>query len=110
LIGELFRSAAGRFTCPGCQTVGLTTRPLVDESDEWGMPRACESCGQPIARQRLEVFPQTRLCVACQALADRGQRDAPEDYCPRCGNVMILRPRLNQGLARYAMTCPKCRG
>jgi predicted RNA-binding Zn-ribbon protein involved in translation (DUF1610 family) len=111
LIGELFRSAAGRFTCPACQTIGLSTRGFVEESDEaWGMARPCESCGQAIARERLEVFPQTRLCVACQAGADRGQRDAQDEYCPRCGNVMTLRPRVNQGLARYAMVCPKCRG
>jgi RNA polymerase-binding transcription factor DksA len=27
----------------------------------------CESCGLPIAPERLEVIPQTRLCVTCSA-------------------------------------------
>lgn len=25
----------------------------------------CESCGEPIARERLEIIPQARLCVRC---------------------------------------------
>ena len=36
----------------------------------------CESCGKPIARARLEVMPQARLCVACKEKEERSQRGA----------------------------------
>ncbi len=110
LIGELFRAAAGKFTCPQCDTLGLVVRPVPEENDEdWGMARACQSCGRPIARERLEVFPQTTVCVACQGRADRGETQEPAEYCPRCGNVMTLRHSRASGITRYVLACPKCR-
>lgn len=36
----------------------------------------CESCGNPIARARLEVMPQARLCIACKEKEERAQRGA----------------------------------
>ena len=111
LIGELFRAAASKFTCPDCGAGGLVTRPVDEESDEaWGMARACESCGRPIARERLEIFPQAKRCAACQASDERGEDTAPAEFCPRCGNVMTLRPTRGPGLARYVMACTRCRG
>ncbi len=41
--------------------------------DEFG---ACESCGEPIARERLLALPQARLCITCKAREEkrRGSR------------------------------------
>jgi DnaK suppressor protein len=36
----------------------------------------CESCGQPIARARLEAMPHARLCVVCKEKEERTQRGA----------------------------------
>jgi predicted RNA-binding Zn-ribbon protein involved in translation (DUF1610 family) len=110
LVGELFRAAAWKFTCPECGTVGLAVRAVPRENDEdWGMARACEACGRPVARERLEVFPDATMCVDCQARADRGEMSGPAEYCPRCGNVMTLRQSRAAGLTRYVVACPKCR-
>jgi predicted RNA-binding Zn-ribbon protein involved in translation (DUF1610 family) len=109
VIGELFRAAAGKFKCPGCGAVGLDVREVEELDDEaWGMARKCESCGKPVDPERVELFPDARLCVACQRKADTGQDDAPADYCPRCGGRMTLR-RASQGVTRYRLYCPACR-
>ena len=31
----------------------------------------CQSCGRDIAEERLEVMPETTLCLACKALGER---------------------------------------
>jgi DNA-directed RNA polymerase subunit M/transcription elongation factor TFIIS len=109
LLPELFRSAAPRFACPQCNAVGLSVGQPVEEDDEdWGMARKCESCHRPIARERLEVFPDTRLCVECQSATDRGDEPSDVEYCPRCGSIMTLR-QSRRGLTRYVMSCPACR-
>jgi DNA-directed RNA polymerase subunit M/transcription elongation factor TFIIS len=110
LLGELFRSAAAKFTCPECGMLGLVVRPAPEENDEeWGMARACEDCGRPVARQRLEVFPDAKLCVECQARSDRGETTGAKEYCPRCGNLMVVRKTRGPGVTRYVLACPKCR-
>ena len=35
---------------------------------EEGSYGLCESCGQPIAPDRLEALPQAKLCISCKAL------------------------------------------
>ena len=111
LIEELFRAAARKFTCPECGTTGLIVRAAAREDDEdWGMARACDECGRPIARERLEIFPDTRLCVACEGSEDRGELTGPAEYCPRCGNLMTVRPTRTAGITRYKLACSKCRG
>jgi RNA polymerase-binding protein DksA len=37
----------------------------------------CESCGNPIARARLEAMPHARLCVSCKEKEERASRGAP---------------------------------
>jgi hypothetical protein len=109
LLGELFRAAGRRLVCPHCRTVGLTVAEAELENDEdWQMARACERCRRPIPFERLEVFPDTRLCVDCQAKADRGEPEGSDEYCPRCGSVMTLR-QSRRGVTRYEMVCPQCR-
>jgi RNA polymerase-binding transcription factor DksA len=36
----------------------------------------CETCGQPIARARLEAVPYARLCVSCKEKEERASRGA----------------------------------
>ena len=37
---------------------------------------SCENCGNAIARARLEVMPQARLCISCKEKEERKQRGA----------------------------------
>lgn len=109
LVDELFRTSAEQFACQRCQGRGLELNLVDDEDDEdWGMARRCEDCGQPIPRERLELFPQTRLCVACQSRDERGDRPAEIEYCPRCGSVMKLAQSRGAGITRYRMVCSAC--
>lgn len=110
LVPELFQAAAGRFTCPRCGNVGLVLQSLPEESDEsWGMARRCEVCRKPISRERLEIFPDARLCVGCQTGSDQGQSFEAPEYCPSCGNIMVLRQSRGPGITRFVMTCNSCR-
>ena len=106
LVRELFKSTADRFVCSSCARVGLGVREVQDDDwDQWGGAVACRGCRQPIPRERLEIFPGTKLCAACQQKDDSGANDEPE-YCPRCGNIMSV--RLKSGTSRYVMSCPTC--
>jgi len=106
LVRELFGSTADRFACATCERVGLHVRQgEADDWEDWGGAVACKSCRQPIPRERLEIFPGTKLCAACQQKDDAGANDEPE-YCPRCGNIMSV--RLKSGTSRYVMSCPTC--
>ncbi|MBA7680982.1 RNA polymerase-binding transcription factor DksA [subsurface metagenome] len=40
---------------------------------EEGTYGLCDSCGQPIAADRLEALPQASLCVACKAKNIKGR-------------------------------------
>lgn len=111
LIDELFRTTAGQFACRVCGAVGLSVKPVDDEDEDvaWGQPRRCEDCSAPIPRERLELFPQTRLCVACQSRDERGARPTEVEYCPRCGAAMQLVLSRGSGISRYRVSCPSCR-
>jgi RNA polymerase-binding transcription factor DksA len=109
LLLELFKSAAPRMNCEGCGAVGLRVSAGEEPAaDEWQQARACRQCRRPIPAERLEVFPDAVLCVACQSGDERGTSpDAPQ-YCERCGQIMQLRQSRN-GITRYVMVCPNCR-
>ncbi len=108
LVDELFRTSAEQFTCSQCRGRGLRVRLIDDNDEDWGMARRCEDCGQAIPRERLELFPQTRLCVACQSRDEKGQRPAEVEYCPRCGGVLTLEPSRSSGITRYRLVCRGC--
>ncbi len=110
LLGELFRSAAGKFECPQCGSQGMDVRAADDGDDEaWGMARRCEQCDRSIDRERLEALPGTRLCMACQAGDEWGEPGGPAEYCAKCGDVMVTRPSRGAGVTRYVTVCPSCR-
>jgi hypothetical protein len=108
LLGELFRSAAPRCQCPQCGHSGLATAPASDDEFDWPEARRCSDCGAMIPSERLEVFPDTRLCVKCQSGDEHGHTPDAAEYCPRCGTVMRL-TTTTRGITRHVMTCPKCR-
>ena len=39
----------------------------------------CESCGKTIEPERLEIFPETTLCVECKRLSERRIRSSIKD-------------------------------
>jgi len=109
VLVELFRTSADKFRCPQCGRTGLTATPAAAEDDEaWGQARKCESCGVIIPVERLEVFPEMRLCVNCQERDDSGELGGIAEYCPRCGSVMMLERSRGEGITRYVMRCPEC--
>jgi len=112
LILELFRSAADRLRCSECGHTGVVIAPCENECDDdaWGMPRGCTSCGKPIPAERIELFPDIRLCVDCQRREESGAVDEQREFCPKCGAVMTLVSRRTGGISRYEMKCPECRG
>ena len=105
LLLELLTSAVERLGCRNCKHVGLSLQ-AVDEQD-WPTRSNCQSCGQPISPERLEVLPETTSCASC-ARAPAQQNEAVE-YCSKCGAVMSLRPSRGGGLTRYELACPQCR-
>jgi predicted RNA-binding Zn-ribbon protein involved in translation (DUF1610 family) len=109
IIVELFRVSAVKLICPQCGRTGLLTRrrePLDEE--EWGMARRCAECGTAIPVERLEVFPDATLCAECQRKDERGELGQAEEFCPRCGDVMVLRQSQSGGITRWLMRCPSC--
>jgi len=108
LLAELFSAAAGGFRCLGCSHVGLVAAPALVENVDWGGTRLCETCGKPIPAERVELFPNTRVCVACQRASESGQDTSTPEYCPKCGSIMTLRQSQKGGITRYVLTCPAC--
>jgi DnaK suppressor protein len=57
--------------------IGNTTGKALEDIDEAleklgkGIYGTCESCGQPIARERLEAVPHARLCLKCKTEDER---------------------------------------
>jgi RNA polymerase-binding transcription factor DksA len=110
LVAELFRVSKSKLACPQCGHVGIIAEPSQPIDDEmWGGARKCEVCGASISQERIDALPDVRLCVACQGRDDRGEATGPEEYCPRCGNIMNMALSRGGGIARYVMTCPACR-
>lgn len=76
-----------------------------DDVELWGDPNPCEVCGKMIPAERLAVFPDSKVCAACQGKLDRGESVGNVEYCPRCGSPMTLRPTRGAGIMRYQMVC-----
>ncbi|MDX1948351.1 MAG: TraR/DksA C4-type zinc finger protein [Pirellulaceae bacterium] len=106
---ELARAARTRLVCPDCGSAGLAVSPC--ERDEWETPaKACAACGWAIPPERVELFPDADLCAACQKQVDSGDGpNAHDDFCPHCGERMVVRQQRGSGLSRYRQVCPACR-
>lgn len=110
LVDELFTSSLERLSCPECGggNLKLQQHDDPDDDDAWDDVRRCQSCNQPIARERLEALPEAVLCAACRQAEECGRLAGPDDYCPFCGAVMQLKLASGQS-ARYVSYCPECR-
>lgn len=111
-LEEILRGVAPRQACPQCQAVGLQVLTVNDDVD-WPEARLCEACRQPIAPERLEVFPNATRCTACERAEESGAPPQLDEYCPRCGSRMVVRAARSPGLARYELVCSagsRCRG
>jgi len=109
LVMELFRSSVSRMPCGECGRTGLMFASDEDEDEVWGGGRRCEACDQLIPRERVQLLPSVKLCVACQGKQESGAAIGPAEYCPRCGSVMQLKLRSGGGLTGYRQYCPECR-
>ncbi len=109
---ELLPVAASKLTCPECGARGLAT-VSADETDDadWPAARRCQSCGQAIPPERLEVFPDVELCVDCQRRVDHRVPQPTDEFCDRCGWPMTLRASTGRGITRQVLACsnPQCR-
>ncbi|MEX2173645.1 MAG: TraR/DksA C4-type zinc finger protein [Pirellulaceae bacterium] len=107
---QLAAASRSRLFCAQCGSGGLRFEPAGDD-DEWETPaKPCSACGSSIPIERLELFPESELCAACQQRIDRGQSpDRHDDFCPRCGTRMTVRQRRGSGIVGYEQVCPACR-
>jgi hypothetical protein len=51
------------------------------------MSRNCTECGGIIRPERLEILPDTQLCVSCQRMAETKPSPSPGysgEFCPKC--------------------------
>ncbi len=109
ILRELFTYASDRYRCPECDKAPLKIEEIDEQDDEqWGMARACEVCRKPILAERLEIFPDERMCAACKTSNPDGAVQPEVDYCPRCGSVMEMKHGRGQGVTRYSLVCPSC--
>jgi len=107
-VVELFKSAAGRFSCLECGAVGLQAGTPREDEEDWGVSRPCEVCGRPVGAERLEIFPDTRVCASCKQKEERNGPSAEPEYCPRCGGLMHVQPSRRAGISRYVFVCSDC--
>lgn len=107
---ELAAAARERLKCSSCDRGGILVNLAEDRDDFEASSRPCAACGAAIPAERLELFPNSELCAACQQRVDRGQTpDQHDDYCPLCGTRMVVRQRRGSGIAGYELICPACR-
>lgn len=112
MIEELFRGNRHRVCCPSCRQVALVDAAggeAAEMDDEnWNMSRRCRECRQPISPERLEALPNADLCTRCQGLDDRGSLPKDEEYCRRCGGIVVLRRRTSGVQSGYQRVCSEC--
>lgn len=108
LMMELAKTASGAWNCDACHAIGLAFRPIYDDPNDWNDARSCEACSQRIPPERVELFPNSTLCAACQRNVESGRTPVAE-YCERCGSILTLKPTKSSGISRYVMYCPSCR-
>ena len=107
LLRELMSTIIKDAPCADCGGLGATLHD--DWCDDWSDDVQCKGCKTTIPPERLEVFPDTTYCPACQSSREAGGSPGEEEeYCPRCGGIMSLARRGGAGLAGYQMACGDC--
>jgi DNA-directed RNA polymerase subunit M/transcription elongation factor TFIIS len=105
----LAQTVADQWPCPACDGIGLTVDDAAGGGVDFAGGQPCAACGKMIPAERMELFPNTTLCTACQSIVDAGGTPDTQEYCPRCGSLMQIRAAGGSGVARYALVCPECR-
>lgn len=107
LLRELLGTIASSLPCSDCGGLGKSIHD--DWTDDWSDEVLCEGCKKQIAPERLEVFPDTKLCPDCQANQEAGGSPGQEaEYCLRCGGLLKMARRGGSGIAAYKMVCSDC--
>lgn len=104
---ELAKGAKEKVLCPACGRAGYVPKIIPEDESEWGGAKKCQRCGAAIAPERLQVLPDAALCSPCQNAQEQGTA-GEEEYCPRCGTPMKVRPKRGRGIAGYELACPGC--
>lgn len=108
MLVELFTATTTIFQCPECSHHGLQVADVESVDDEtWGMARTCDLCDQPIPAERLEVLPETKICMSCQQSEEQGLTQEELPFCPKCGAPMKSQTT-NSGITRYVYRCTEC--
>ncbi len=109
LLRILVAESSKNFECSECGRCPLEVS-AEDPFDDgaWGDPVKCQICGETIPKERIEIFPKTRLCTKCQVSDEKGEIEEEPDYCPRCGDIMRMKQRTTGGIAGYRLVCPAC--
>lgn len=108
LILELLSSAVSRMTCRACEATGLELVAAETWDDHFPTAKTCEHCGESILADRLEVFPDAKLCTNCQRREELGDSSEEETFCPKCGSIMQVR-EVRRVISQYQLVCPVCR-
>ena len=109
MVRELFLIHIDKINCPECDRKGLTAHIASKNTWSWADETCCEQCGKIIPPERLAALPGATLCVTCQTAIERGETLGPVEYCPRCGEIMVLKALASGGITRYERSCPRCR-
>ena len=109
LLCELLQNASRNWKCARCGQEGLIVEKPEGQEEDWGMARQCESCGQTIDSDRLEVFPDAKRSSVCQQKEEQGTNsDEEPQFCERCGALLKLSPSRGAGITRYEYRCSEC--
>ena len=108
MVVELFHATIGEIRCTDCGGFAYEASPVATWDDDAHSIKRCETCGAAIDPDRLEIFPETTLCTACQRKQEANPSGSEEpEFCPRCGAIMKLRGS-SRGVAKYILSCPDC--
>lgn len=127
IVSEMFRLKLQELPCPNCQKTGVrvvTQVQAVEEDDEqWDtaatavasdeLVRFCIDCREQIDPDRVELFPETTRCVACQRKFESGEASgrsesfSADDLCPRCGDFLQTH-RNRSSRTAYRVQCGSC--
>lgn len=127
IVAEMFRLKLSELPCPACQQPGgrivTQVQAVEDDDEQWDTlgssdessteVRYCTDCREQIDPDRVELFPETTRCVACQRKFENGEGGRnhgsveAEDLCPRCGDFLQTQRNRSSRIA-YRVQCGNC--
>jgi Prokaryotic dksA/traR C4-type zinc finger len=110
---ELAHASIAQGLWPACEACGekklaVPRLESIAPDSEWNDSIPCENCGAEIPSERLELFPDSRICMRCQKKLEKGEVPGDIDYCPHCGDILQLRLSA-RGATSYKRYCPACK-